>query len=57
MKVLFVGTVAFSKRALEKLLDMKVEIVGAVTKKHSAFNSDFADLSPLCLQYGIPFLI
>jgi len=56
MKVLFVGTVAFSKRALEKLLDMKVEIVGAVTKKHSAFNSDFADLSPLCLQYGIPFL-
>lgn len=40
MKVLFVGTVAFSKQALKKLIDLQVELVGVVTKKHSAFNSD-----------------
>ncbi len=56
MRILFIGTVEFSKHALEKLSDLKAEIVGVITKKKSPFNADFADLTPLCLKHNIPFL-
>lgn len=55
MKILFIGTVEFSYKALEKLIDLKSEIVGVCTKEKSNFNSDFVDLTPLCNQNNIPF--
>lgn len=55
MKILFIGTVEFSYKALKKLIDLNVEIVGICTKKKSHFNSDFADLTPLCKKADIPF--
>ena len=55
MKILFIGTVVFSYKTLEKLIELKAEIVGVCTKDKSNFNSDFADLTPLCNKNKIPF--
>ena len=55
MKILFIGTVEFSYKALKKLIDLNAEIVGVCTKNKSDFNSDFTDLTPLCKKAGIPF--
>jgi len=55
MRILFIGTVEFSYKALEKLIGLKAEIVGVCTKDKSRFNSDFADLTPLCVKNKIPF--
>ncbi len=57
MKAVFVGTVEFSKAALQKLisLDRFVDIVGVITKRSSTFHSDFADLTPLCDAHQIPY--
>ncbi|WP_224999075.1 methionyl-tRNA formyltransferase [Cesiribacter sp. SM1] len=54
MKVIFIGTVEFSKRALLKLLELEVDVVGVVTKGKSDFNADFANLEEVCLEKGIP---
>lgn len=54
MKILFIGTVEFSYKTLEKLIELNAEIVGVCTKKVSNFNSDFADLTPLCNKANIP---
>lgn len=56
MRIVFIGSVIFSARALEKLLSLGAEIVGVVTKSESAFNSDFRDLSPIAEEHGIPVL-
>ncbi|AXH13459.1 formyltransferase family protein [Halarcobacter bivalviorum] len=55
MKIVFIGTVEFSKKALQKLVDIDVELVGVCTKEKSSFNSDFADLTPICKENKIPF--
>lgn len=55
MKILLIGTVEFSLKALAKLMDMKADIIGVCTKEASVFNSDFADLTPLCKDNEIPF--
>lgn len=54
MKILFIGTVEFSRRTLVKLLEMGADIVGVCTKKTSSFNSDFADLSEVCTS--VPYV-
>ena len=54
MKIVFIGTVEFSCKALEKLIELNAEVVGVCTKKGSNFNSDFADLTPLCNKVNIP---
>jgi methionyl-tRNA formyltransferase len=56
MRVVFIGTVQFSLKVLEKLLSIKANIVGVCTKKESFFNSDFADLVPLCENNEIPYI-
>lgn len=56
MKILFIGTVDFSYRALDVLLENNKNIVGVITKKKSKFNSDFKDLTPLINQYNIDVL-
>ena len=48
MKIVFIGTVEFSKRTLQKLIELKADVVGVCTLKKSKFNSDFDDLRPLC---------
>ena len=55
MRIVFIGTVEFSKKSLEKLIAMKADIVGVCTKEKSSFNSDFTDLTPLCQINNIPF--
>jgi len=54
MKIVFIGTVEFSKYTLAKLIEMKAQIVGVATKDDSRFNADFADLIPLCKKANIP---
>ena len=56
MRVIFIGTVEFSLRTLEKLIDLNVNLVGVCTKKSSAFNSDFTNLIPVCTTNSIPYL-
>lgn len=54
MRILFIGTVEFSYKTLEKLISLDAEIVGVCTKEKSSFNSDFADLVPLCEKASVP---
>lgn len=54
MKIVFIGTVEFSKRTLQKLIELNADVVGVCTLKKSKFNSDFADLRPLCKKNKIP---
>ena len=54
MKAVFIGSVEFSFRSLEKLIAMGVDLVGVCAKKSSAYNSDFFDLKPLCNKNKIP---
>lgn len=56
MRIVFIGTVELSLRALEKCLDLGAEVSGVVTRQASAFNADFADMSPLCAERGVPVL-
>jgi methionyl-tRNA formyltransferase len=55
MRILFIGTVLFSKSALEQLISFKADIVGVVTKEQSNFNADFVDITPLCREFSIPY--
>lgn len=55
MRIVFVGSVIFSQKCLEKLLSLGAEIVAIVTKERSNFNADFADLSVLASQNFIPY--
>ncbi len=55
MKIVFIGTVEFSRKSLEKIIDMKAEVVGVCTKEKSTFNSDFSDLIPICEKNNIPY--
>lgn len=56
MKILFIGTVEFSYKALQSLLENEFMVVGLITKSVSKFNADFHDLTPLANQYDIPVL-
>lgn len=55
MRIIFIGSVYFSKVMLEKLIEMNAQIVGVITKEHSSFNSDFEDLSAIAQSNNIPF--
>ena len=55
MRIVYIGSVIFSAKALEKLISIDAEIVGVVTKKESTFNSDFFDLSSIAQMNEIPF--
>lgn len=56
MRVVFIGTVAFSLSTLKHLISMGVDIVGVCTLKKSKFNSDHVDLSEISVLNGIPWL-
>ncbi|WP_288898047.1 formyltransferase family protein [uncultured Capnocytophaga sp.] len=54
MRIIFIGTVEFSYRALEALIEHNFDVVGVITKRKSDFNADFCDLTPLTDKYQIP---
>ncbi len=54
MKILFIGSVDFSKSALQLLIDLNEDIVGVCTLEESVINSDFVDLKPLAESNNIP---
>jgi len=54
MRIVFIGCVKFSKVTLEKLIILKADIVGVVTKSTSSFNSDFFDLTDIAIKNHIP---
>ena len=55
MKVVFIGAVELSRRALERLIELHVEIAGVCTLEESSFNADHCDLSGLCDLHAIPW--
>lgn len=54
MRIVFIGAVEFSLRALEKLVTLDAEIVGVCTLKESKFNADHVDLTDISTAHGIP---
>lgn len=54
MKILFIGSVQFSKEALLQSIKSSAEVVGVCTLSESSFNSDHCDLSPVAESYEIP---
>ena len=55
LRIAFIGCVESSFRALSTLLHMDcVEVCAVVTRKESKINSDFVDLSCLCIEKKIP---
>lgn len=56
MKVLFIGCVKSSEIFLHRLIDIKADIVGVVTKQESKFNSDFVDIGSICRDYGLDYM-
>ena len=54
MKIVFIGAVKFSERALKKLIDIEAEVVGVCTLEYSSFNADHVNLTPLCRAHEIP---
>jgi methionyl-tRNA formyltransferase len=57
MKILFIGSVKFSKRCLAHLFDLKLEVVGVITREYTGLNTDHADLQPLAESKGVPVLV
>lgn len=53
MRILFIGCVESSKVLLKKLVENHYDICGVVTKKESAFNADFCDLTDICKRNNI----
>ena len=55
MRIVFIGTVEFSRRVLERLLAMHAEIVGVCTWQDSKFNADHVDLGAISEAHGLPW--
>jgi methionyl-tRNA formyltransferase len=55
MNIVFIGTVEFSYKTLEKIISLNGNITGVCTKKNSKFNSDYYDLTPLCHKNNIQY--
>ena len=58
MKAIFVGAVAFSRRCLQVLVELPVEIdlIVTVDEMKSRRHADYIDLAPLASSHGIPIL-
>ena len=44
MRILFIGTVLFSKNILDEIIKSKNEVIGVIGRKQPKFNSDYFDL-------------
>ena len=45
MKILFIGTVLFSKNIFDEIRKSKNTLVGVIGKKNNKFNSDYFDIT------------
>jgi len=57
MRILFIGSVIFSAKALKKLISLESDIVGVCTIRESEFNADHVDLSSIAEDAAIPVCI
>lgn len=55
MKIVLIGCVKSSELFLKKLIEIKADVVGVITKEESEFNADFVDLGIICKKYGIDY--
>lgn len=56
LKIGFIGCVKSSRMALEVLTSLDyVDVIAVITKQQSKVNSDFTDLTDICVARGIPF--
>ena len=53
MRIVFIGSVVFSEKTLEKLIVLKANIVGVCTLEKSPFQADHIDLTKLCIKHNI----
>jgi methionyl-tRNA formyltransferase len=53
MRIVFIGAVEFSLRALERLVELDAEVVGVCTIQESKFNADHVDLTSFSQAHGI----
>jgi methionyl-tRNA formyltransferase len=56
MRIVFIGMVQFSLRALERVVAAGGNVVGVCTLEASAANADHCDLAPFCRTHGIDFM-
>lgn len=56
MRIVLIGCVKSSEVFLKKLIKMKIDIVGVITKSKSKFNADFVDLGIICRNEKIDYL-
>ena len=56
MRIVFIGSVLFSKITLDTLLELNANIVGVITKETSSFNTDFVNLDNIAKNHNIPFI-
>tara|TARA_Y100001934_G_scaffold213102_1_gene252313 strand:- start:109 stop:519 length:411 start_codon:yes stop_codon:yes gene_type:complete len=54
MKIVFIGAVKFSEKALQKLINMRAQVVGVCTLEASSFNSDHVDLTQVACTAAVP---
>lgn len=54
MRIVFIGAVEFSLRALEKVISLNGDVVGVCALKTSNYNSDFVDLTYCSNNRNIP---
>lgn len=57
MKIIYIGSVQFSRSALELLIRLEAEVVGICTLGRAPLNSDHVDLSELGQRHHIPVLL
>ena len=55
MRIVFIGTVAFSKQCLIKLIELGYNIVGLITKADDGRNADYANLVDLADAHRIEY--
>lgn len=56
MKSIFIGTVEFSKLALERLCSIGQDVSLVITRRQSSANADFADITSVCRKFNIETL-
>lgn len=56
MRIVCIGCVRFSASVLQKLFELRAEVVGVVTRTASSVNADFTDLGSLARSRGVPIL-
>jgi methionyl-tRNA formyltransferase len=55
VRIVFIGSVDFSRTILETLIVSGAEIVGVCTRENSKLNADHCDLSKISKENGIPW--